>query len=434
MKTRIEGFSRLSRDEKVRLAAEFASNPEEFAREIFANRFTQNGNQVADYTENAISDFRLPYSVAPNFLINGKLFMVPMVTEESSVVAAAASAAKFWLDRGGFVAGIENTIKPGHIHFIWHGLTDELNQFFEEIADELYRSVDNLTASMSTRGGGIVGIKLVDLTAVIDSYFQVEVLFKTADAMGANFINSCLESMAECLVSQAEIKGHAGQVEIIMAILSNYTPQCLAKCKVSCRYDELIFNGIPIRGRDFARKFELAVQIAHNDISRAVTNNKGIFNGVDAVMLATGNDFRAVESAGHSWASRSGRYRGLSEVKLTEEQFELSLVLPLPVGVTGGLTNLHPLVRASLRLLGNPDAETLMTIAISAGMANHFSAIRALITEGIQRGHMRMHLNNILNQLNAGENEKMAAFRHFAGRKISFAGVRDFLSQYNPGG
>jgi hydroxymethylglutaryl-CoA reductase len=182
-------------------------------------------------------------------------------------------------------------------------------------------------------------------------------------------------------------------------------------------------------GNEFARRFDLAVRIAQKDISRAVTHNKGIFNGIDAVILATGNDFRAVEAAGHSWACRAGLYGSLSNVSISHDQFNFWLEVPLAVGVKGGITNLHPMAKASLQLLRNPDAKTLMSVAASAGLANHFSAIRALITDGIQKGHMKLHLINILDQLNAGDDEKKAAIKHFADRKVTYTGVKDFLSQ-----
>jgi hydroxymethylglutaryl-CoA reductase len=427
---KIQGFSKLSREDKIRIASEFAAHPVEFARVMIANWHPawKTGEKEPEFTENAVSDYRLPYSIAPNFLIDGREYMVPMVTDESSVIAAAAAAAKYWYDRGGFITSTGTLLKPGHIHFIWLSSHESLKEFFNEISILLPESVKSLTSSMKARGGGIENISLKNLTANLDGYYQIEVLFNTVDAMGANFINSCLETMSEFIMGQARIKGISENLEIIMSILSNYTPHCLVKCMVTCNIDQMMPDDSGLSGTAFLRRFELAVNIAQTDINRAVTHNKGIFNGVDALIIATGNDFRAVEAAGHSWACRNGTYRGLSEVRVSGNEFEFSLEIPMPLGVTGGLTNLHPMAKASLQLLGNPDARKLMSVAASAGMANHFSAIRALITVGIQNGHMRLHLINILNQLNADDIEKETAIKHFSGRKISYSGVRDFLS------
>jgi len=429
IETMIQGFSRFSREEKIRIASEFALHPVEFAREMIANWLPgrKTGEQDRGFTENAVSDFRLPYSVAPNFLVNGKQYMVPMVTEESSVIAAASSAAKFWWDRGGFVTTTGNLIKPGQIHFIWKGTEAIITNFVREIREGLLDSVSHIVRSMKSRGGGIDGIQLKNLTDKLEGYYQIEVLFNTVDAMGANFINTCLETMSEFMLKQAEKRGISESLEIIMSVLSNYTPQCLVKCMVACKISDLVPAGTNYRGSDFSRRFETAVQMAHHDISRAVTHNKGIFNGVDAVVMATGNDFRAVEAAGHSWACKDGVYKALSEVRIQGNEFEFSLEIPLAIGVVGGLTNLHPMARASLQLLGDPNAKTLMSVAASAGMANHFSAIRALTTGGIQRGHMKLHLVNILGQLKADEVEKNAAIMYFRNHKISFNSVRDFL-------
>jgi hydroxymethylglutaryl-CoA reductase len=227
---------------------------------------------------------------------------------------------------------------------------------------------------------------------------------------------------------QAESKNLSESLEIIMAILSNYTPQCLVKCTVACDISNLELPGYVMSADVFVHRFEKAVLMAHHDVSRAVTHNKGIFNGVDAVIMATGNDFRAVEAGGHAWACKDGSYQALSEISIHQSRFEFSLELPMAVGVVGGLTSIHPLAKASLQLLGNPGADVLMSVAASAGMANHFSAIKALITGGIQRGHMKLHLVNILSQLNANPDEKEKASRYFRDRDVSFSAVKEFLS------
>jgi hydroxymethylglutaryl-CoA reductase len=411
----IEGFSAMTREQKIQIASAFTSQPSEFTRQMHTNWKPE----LADFTENAISGFQLPYSLAPNFLINGKEYIVPMVTEESSVVAAASSAAKFWYKKGGFTTRIAELTKAGHIHFIWRGETELLFRVFEEIKPAMIGCVSSFTASMRARGGGIQQVSLHDMTDRLPGYFRAEVLFNTADAMGANFINTCLEKMSEFLVNRFEEQYSGGHIEVIMSILSNYTPRCRVECKLSCNAAEF--------DSEFLRRFELAVNIASIDMNRAVTHNKGIYNGVDAVILATGNDFRAAEAAGHSWAASGGRYTSLSRLTIQSGLFEFVIDIPLALGVTGGLTSLHPMAKASLALLGNPGADELMSVAASAGMANHFSALKALITGGIQRGHMKLHLANILNQLNAGISEKKEAFAWFQNKTVSYSAVKEFL-------
>jgi hydroxymethylglutaryl-CoA reductase len=427
MNNLIEGFSSLNRREKIRIASAYASKPVEFIRCIEAhwNQEDQMTNRYADFSENAISNYYLPYSVVPNFLINGKGYMVPMVTEESSVVAAAAAGAKFWNRHGGFVTRVNDMLKPGHIHFIWKGSHETIQAFIGEITPALFSAVKNIEQSMRLRGGGIKSIRLHDDIEKIPGYYRIEVLFDTVDAMGANFINSCLETMAACLQQKAEAAGLSDSLDIIMSILSNYTPSCTVQCTVNCAVSELKQAGLS--GDVFAQRFETAVMIAKQNIDRAVTHNKGIYNGIDAVLIATGNDFRATEAAGHAWASKDGRYMGLSSVSINDSTFDFTFTIPLSLGVVGGVTNLHPLAGMSLDLLGNPGAAELMAVVASAGMANHYSAIRSLICGGIQPGHMKLHLSNIANRLGASQSEKDVIKQHFTNRPVTHDKVKDFL-------
>jgi hydroxymethylglutaryl-CoA reductase len=224
-----------------------------------------------------------------------------------------------------------------------------------------------------------------------------------------------------------ENSGLQGELDVLMSILSNYTPECLVECYVEG--DISIFEDLSedLSAEQFARKFQKAVHVAQYDAYRAVTHNKGIFNGMDAVILATGNDFRAVEACGHAYAARRGLYSGLSRVELSRNLFRFTLEVPLSVGTVGGLTGTHPLAAASLEILGNPSAGELMQVVAAAGMANNFAAIRSLVTSGIQKGHMKMHLGNILRQLNATGDEQEKAIQHFTARTISFSEVANYL-------
>lgn len=440
MKTKdkmISGFSKLSKPEKIAwLAKHFlTSNPMEAARE-FASFWHSNleAQKLFDgISENTLTNFYMPYGVAPNFVIDDRVYCVPMVIEESSVVAAASSSAKFWESRGGFRTQILGTTKVGQVHFIWQGNdTLKLFSYFNAIKPLLLDSVKHLTSNMEQRGGGIKDVQLRYMPEVEQDYYQLYVTFETCDAMGANFINSILETFAQVFTNEAlhyhEFSDLEQHIPIIMSILSNYTPECLVRAWVSCDIDKLgEFD--EMSSSEFAHKFVTAVKIAQNDVFRATTHNKGIYNGIDAVVIATGNDFRAIEACGHAYAARSGQYRSLSQASIAGNQFIFSLELPLALGTIGGLTKIHPLARLSLDLLGNPSATELMSITAAVGLAQNFAAVRSLITTGIQKGHMKMHLHNILTHFEATPYEREAAVVHFEQTTISFSSVRSFLQQ-----
>jgi len=350
-----------------------------------------------------------------------------MVIEESSVVAAASHAAKFWAMHGGFHTRAEGIEKTGQIHFTWNGTEEVLHQAFRRHEEHLIQAVGPLIHRMEQRGGGVEKIEIRSASPHLPDTYQLFVTFRTANAMGANFINSVLEKMAGEWESRINSSGTMGALKVIMSILSNYTPECRVTCYVEGDYSIFREMDPHMSGEQFALTFKQAVDIAVHDPYRAVTHNKGIFNGMDAVILATGNDFRAVEAGGHAFAARSGTYRSLSQVELSEKSFRFSLEVPVAVGSVGGLTGTHPLAKVSLEILGQPDAEQLMQYTAAAGLANHFSAIRSLITTGIQKGHMKMHLGNILRQLGASPEESASVTVHFKDRQVSFANVSSYL-------
>ena len=296
----------------------------------------------------------------------------------------------------------------------------------------IFDDTQHITANMRNRGGGISSIELVDLNHLEPHYYQLKITFETCDSMGANFINSVLEETSRSLSSfvgeQKEFNKDERELTVIMSILSNFTPDCLVRASVECPVEELgTFDDGTMDPSTFAYKFVKALRIAHLDVHRATTHNKGIFNGVDAVALATGNDFRAIESCGHTYASRDGQYRSLSHAEVKDGIFRFWLDLPLAVGTVGGLTSLHPLAKRSLEMLGKPSADELMMIIASTGLAQNFAAVRSLVTTGIQKGHMKMHLMNILNHLEASEKEAFEVLAHFKDRLVSFTAVREFL-------
>ena len=416
MKEPIKGFSKLSKAAKLEwLTQNNFENPEE-TLQLFQGYWHNDENvqrKHDDFIENTMTNYYMPFGVAPNFQINGRLYTLPMAIEESSVVAAAAKSASYWMARGGFKTEVVSTEKIGHVHFMYEGDASALFRDFESLEVELRAATKELTANMEARGGGITSIELVDKTAGLDHYYQLEVCFETCDSMGANFINSNLEEMAKSLERFAA--GHSeleqSKLEVVMRILSNYTPNCIVRASVSCPVSDLASEGTS--GEDFARKFKRAIDIANAEPYRATTHNKGIMNGIDALIIATGNDFRAVEAACHTYASKSGQYRSLTHCKVEEGIFTYWIEIPLALGVVGGLTKLHPLVVKALEMLGKPNAEELMGIVAVSGLAQNFAALRALVTTGIQKGHMKMHLMNILTQLEATAEEKVHIAEYF---------------------
>ena len=433
MDKRIDGFSKLSKEEKIDWITRTHFKNSTAAASLLSSYWNSDPSlqtQHDEFIENTLTNFYMPLGVAPNFLINKSLFTLPMVIEESSVVAAAGNAAKFWLNKGGFKAEVIDTLKVGQVHFLYKGNPELLYAFFKKIKKPLINVTSELTQKMELRGGGIVSLDLVSKTTALPNYYQLDVRFKTADAMGANFINSCLESLATAFENLAAketffMKKEAS-IEILMSILSNYVPECLVKASVSCSVDE-IEHQEGISGKKFAEKIVQAVAIASCETFRAVTHNKGIMNGVDALIIATGNDFRAIEAGVHAYAARNGQYTSLSKASIIDDQFTMELILPLALGTVGGLTKLHPMVGWSMELLGNPDAKKLMQLVAVAGLAQNFAALRSLVTSGIQKGHMKMHLFNILNQLGAKPVQKEAALNYFKKNMVSVKAVSDFL-------
>ncbi len=429
----IQGFSKLSKSEKVDWLISTHLNNDATARETILQYWNTHEKlqELHDgFSENTITNFYLPLGLAPNFKINGALKTIPMVIEESSVVAAASKAAKFWLDRGGFKTSIKGTTKSGQVHIKYDGLRSEMEAFFAFAKANLLQSIEQINSSMKSRGGGLLDLILIDKTTSLKGYYQLHATFDTKDAMGANFINTTLEQIA------ASFKELAGQYQgfsiappqVIMSILSNYVPDCTVHASVSCPVSDLgNINGIS--GHQFADKFVQAVEIARVEPYRAVTHNKGIMNGIDAVVLATGNDFRAVEAGIHAYAARDGQYRSLTHARVADGIFTFEAEFPLALGTVGGLTSLHPLAKLSLQIMGQPDAKELMAITAVCGLAQNFAALHSLVTTGIQSGHMKMHLTNMLEQIGATDVEKEHLRAEYAAKTPSFALLKESLEK-----
>jgi len=412
----ISGFSKLSKEEKVSwLATHYFVKQPEIVQTLKQYWHTDDALQRLhdDFIENAISNFYLPYGVAPNFIINNKSYAIPMVIEESSVIAASALTAKFWSTRGGFKATVLSTTKVGHVHFMYSGEKAALERYFKTKKESFDLVTAPIVENMKRRGGGILDIQLVDKTEKLQNYYQLFVRFETVDSMGANFINSCLEAIAQAFQND--------EIEVVMSILSNYVPECLVKAEVKCKIEDLGGEN----PQQFAKKFYQAVQIATVEPYRAVTHNKGVMNGIDAVVQATGNDFRAIEAGIHAHASSSGHYSSVTHCKIAEGIFHFWIEVPMALGTVGGLTSLHPLAKVSLKMLQNPSAKELMMIIAVAGLAQNYGALSALTTKGIQYGHMKMHLMNILHQLGANKTQREKIVTHFKGKTITHNAVVD---------
>ena len=429
----VEGFSKLTKKEKIDWVVSNHFKEPEKAKEIILsyNHQKKDVQKVHDeFIENSLSNLFLPFGVAPNFLINNRLYTVPMAIEESSVIAAASKTAKFWSSRGGFNCSILSKEKVGQIHFLFYGKSKNLTSFFNDQKKGLVNSTNQITRNMRSRGGGIKKINLVDKTSLIKNYYQIHVVFETIDSMGANFINSCLEQIAKSF--KLKIDGDKNfsdtdkKIDIVMSIMSNYVPNCLAKAQVRCPIKKL-GNQNGMKPKYFSKKIIQAIEIAENEPYRAVTHNKGIMNGVDAVLIATGNDFRAVEAGIHSYAARNGKYSSLTFAYEEKDDFIFEIKIPIAIGTVGGLTSIHPLVKWSLELLGNPSSSELMQIIAAVGLSQNFGALKSLVTSGIQIGHMKMHLLNILNQNNATQKQKIKAIEFFKNKLVNHNEVKNFL-------
>ena len=423
----VEGFSKLTKQGKIDwLVKEYLDNNSDY-EQILKQYWNENPalqKLHEEFSENTISNFYMPYGIAPNFLIDDKLYALPMAVEESSVVAAASKAARFWIDKGGFKTTIINTKKLGHTHFILNVESAKLQHFFNfKLKKRLFEATEDITANMRKRGGGILNIRLVDKTADLPNYYQLKASFDTVDSMGANFINSCLEQFGKTLKEEIALDEtftaeEKASLQVVMNILSNYTPDCIVRAEVSCKIEDLKDDS-GIAPEEFAWKFKQAVTIAEIEPFRATTHNKGVMNGIDAVVIATGNDFRATAACAHAYASKDGKYSSLTHCTTDNGIFRFWIDLPISVGVVGGLTNLHPLVKFSMALLGKPSAQQLMSILAVSGLAQNFAALRSLVTTGIQKGHMKMHLFNILNQFGATEEEKQHFVTYFKDKTVT---------------
>ncbi|HEV9785462.1 TPA: hydroxymethylglutaryl-CoA reductase, degradative [Streptococcus pneumoniae] len=396
MKISWNGFSKKSYQERLELLkAQAFLSPE---RQASLEKDEQMSVTVADQlSENVVGTFSLPYSLVPEVLVNGQEYTVPYVTEEPSVVAAASYASKIIKRAGGFTAQVHQRQMIGQVA-LYQVANPKLAQ--EKIASkkaELLELANQAYPSIVKRGGGARDLHVEQIKGEPD-FLVVYIHVDTQEAMGANMLNTMLEALKPVLEELS-------QGQSLMGILSNYATDSLvtASCRMAFRY----LSRQKDQGREIAEKIALASQFAQDDPYRAATHNKGIFNGIDAILIATGNDWRAIEAGAHAFASRDGRYQGLSCWTLDLEREELvgEMTLPMPVATKGGSIGLNPRVALSHDLLGNPSARELAQIIVSIGLAQNFAALKALVSTGIQQGHMKLQAKSLALLAGASESE-----------------------------
>ena len=396
MKISWNGFSKKSYHERLELLkAQALLSPE---KQTSLEQDEQVSLAVADQlSENVVGTFSLPYSIIPELVVNGQDYTVPYVTEEPSVVAAASYASKIIKRSGGFTAQVHQRQMIGQVALYQVAEPEKAHEKIASKKAELLEIANQAYPSIVKRGGGARDLHVEQIKSETD-FLVVYLHVDTQEAMGANMLNTMLEALKPVLEELS-------QGQSLMGILSNYSTDSLAtaSCRIAFRY----LSPQRDQGREIAEKIALASQFAQVDPYRAATHNKGIFNGIDAILIATGNDWRAIEAGAHAFASRDGRYQGLSQWTLDMEREELvgEMTLPMPVATKGGSIGLNPRVALSHELLGNPSAKELAQIIVSIGLAQNFAALKALVSTGIQQGHMKLQAKSLALLAGASESE-----------------------------
>lgn len=385
--SRIPGFYKRSLKDRSLVVGEWANlTPSEL--DTLNGLSGLNAGQAENMIENAIGVYALPLGVATNFLVNGKDYLIPMVVEEPSVVAAVSNAARLFREGGGFTTSSDEPVMIGQIQVLD---VEDVNAAAEKVTAhkaELMAEADKVGGSIVRHGGGARDIQVrTIIESSVGPMLIVHLLYDTRDAMGANAINTAVEHLAP------QIEALTGG-RVNLRILSNLTDQRKARAEGMIPARELASDSLS--GEEAVRAIVEAGVFAEVDPYRATTHNKGIMNGIDAVVIATGNDWRAIESGAHAYAARNGQYTSLTKWwQDAEGNLHGSIELPLALGTVGGATKVHPAAGLALKILGTQSARELSEIAASVGLAQNLAAIKALATEGIQRGHMRMHARQL---------------------------------------
>lgn len=376
----IPKFHEKTREEKIK-ALEIFSNLSKEDIQILQSQGGINFDQANNMIENAIGIVSYPLGIATNFKINGKDYLIPMVIEEPSVIAAASKAAKIARKHGGFTMEADESYSIGQIQVVNVNVKSVLSDIMEK-SKEILTLANSKSNTLSKMGKGAKEISCKELTTDSGPMLIVEILIDVGDAMGANVTNTMCEAVAPLI---EKITGG----KAILKILSNYSTKRLVR-------GTAIFDKEELGGENIVNNIILAYEFAANDPYRAVTHNKGIMNGIIAVANSTGQDTRAIEAAAHAYASRHGSYTSLTKWKKNKDGNLIGEIeLPLSVGIVGGIINIHPTIKTCVKILGIKSARELSCIIGAAGLAQNLSAIRALAAEGIQKGHMKLHAQNI---------------------------------------
>ena len=380
---KLTGFSKASPAERIEKLAQAGLLSEEGLQTVRDND-TLPLSLANEMVENVLGTLALPFGLAPGFQIDGQEVQVPMVTEEPSVIAAASYAAGLIKRSGGFQTQVHKRQMIGQVALYDVSHKEKASQAITEAKEDLLQLANQAYPSIVKRGGGARDLWTEVKGDFLICYLSVD----PKEAMGANMLNTMLEALVNPLEDLSEGQG-------LMAILSNLATDALVTA--SCHIDYRFLSRDPKEAAEIAQKIALASQLAAVDPYRAATHNKGIFNGIDAVVLATGNDWRAIEAGGHTYASRTGQAQGLSNWMDHPEQqvLEGQLTLPMPIATKGGSIGLNPSVQVAHELLGNPDAQTLARIIVSVGLAQNFAALKALVSTGIQHGHMKLQAKSL---------------------------------------
>ncbi|MGD8708108.1 MAG: hydroxymethylglutaryl-CoA reductase, degradative [Nitrosopumilaceae archaeon] len=374
-------FFEKSREERLEIVKNFADLSDEEIKLLENPNGGISFEKADKMVENAIGTFSLPLGIATNFKINGKDYVIPMVIEEPSVIAAASKGAKVARILGGFEAEADESYSIGQIQMLDVDLSDAITKI-KNSSDEILRIANSKSNTLSKMSKGAKEVSCKEIETPEGKMLIVELLIDVGDAMGANVTNTMCEGVSPFL---EKITGGRS----LLRILSNYSTRRMARAKA-------VFEKDAVGGEDVVDNIVSAFQFADNDVFRAVTHNKGIMNGIISVANATGQDSRAIEAAANAYAANSGRYRSLSKWSKDENGNLVGyLELPLSVGVVGGIANVHPTAKICNRILGVTSAQELACIMTATGLAQNYSAIRALSTEGIQKGHMRLHARNL---------------------------------------
>ena len=380
---KLTGFSKASPAERIEKLALAGLLSEEGLQTVRDND-TLPLSLANEMVENVLGTLALPFGLAPGFQIDGQEVQVPMVTEEPSVIAAASYAAGLIKRSGGFQTQVHKRQMIGQVALYDVSHKEKASQAITEAKEDLLQLANQAYPSIVKRGGGARDLWTEVKGDFLICYLSVD----PKEAMGANMLNTMLEALVDPLEDLTEGQG-------LMAILSNLATDALVTAR--CNIDYRFLSRDPKEAAEIAQKIALASQLAAVDPYRAATHNKGIFNGIDAVVLATGNDWRAIEAGGHTYASRTGQAQGLSNWMDHPEQqvLEGQLTLPMPIATKGGSIGLNPSVQVAHELLGNPDAQTLARIIVSVGLAQNFAALKALVSTGIQHGHMKLQAKSL---------------------------------------